>query len=440
MPGVAWPAIPGEAAAVQLALQFQLERSQWLAPEQLRQRQFVQLDGLLRHAYGTVPFYRERWRGVYDPGGTITPESLAQLPVVTRGELQANFEALKSATVPAAHGEVTETRTSGSTGRPVRVLKTALIEALWRAFVLREHGWHRRDLSGKLAAIRHNVPEGESAGWGPATDIVAATGSSAVLSLRHDTEAQLDWLERQQPDYLLSYPSNLAALARRVLARGNRLSRLREIRTIGEVLDAEVRALCRQAWQVPITDAYSSQEAGYLALQCPAAEHYHVQSEGALVEILNDAGGDCAPGDTGRVVVTDLHNYATPLVRYEIGDYAEVGEPCRCGRGLPVLRRVAGRTRNMLVLANGSRYWPTFGSRSLARIAPILQHQFVQKSYDVIEARLVTSAPLTVQEEETLRAHVASRLPAPFEIRLAYVPGIARSAGGKFEDFISEIA
>jgi hypothetical protein len=93
----------------------------------------------------------------------------------------------------------------------------------------------------------------------------------------------------------------------------------------------------------------------------------------------------------------------------------------------------------MLVLANGARYWPTFGSRSLARIAPILQHQFVQKSYDVIEARLVVSGPLTAQQEEALRAHLASRLPVPFQIRLVYVPAIARNAGEKFEDFVSEI-
>lgn len=440
VPGMDWPAIPGAEAATALALQFQLERSQWLTPERLRELQFRQLDALLRHAHATVPFYRERWAGRYDPDRPIAPEQFARLPRLTRGELQANFETLKSGRVPAAHGPVAESRTSGSTGQPVRVLKTGLVQLLWQAIVLREHRWFKRDLTGKLAAIRQGVKEAEADGWGPATDPLTRAGRSATLPISTDVDAQLAWLERQQPDYLLSYPSNLAELARRSLARGIRFPRLREVRSFGEILTPEVRERCRQAWSVPVTDAYSSDEAGYMALQCPDHEHYHVQSEIVLVEILDERGGPCGPGEAGRVVVTPLHNFAMPLVRYEIGDYAEVGPPCACGRGLPALSRVAGRVRNMLVLADGRRYWPSFGSRGLNDIAPVLQHQFVQKSHDLIEARLVTAGPLTSAQEEGLRRHILSKLPAPFDIHFTYVNEIGRSAGAKYEDFLSEIA
>ncbi|MCW5606054.1 MAG: hypothetical protein KIT18_16045, partial [Burkholderiales bacterium] len=139
------------------------------------------------------------------------------------------------------------------------------------------------------------------------------------------------------------------------------------------------------------------------------------------------------------IVVTALHNFAMPLVRYEIGDYAEVGPPCPCGRGLPVLKRIIGRARNMLVTRDGKRLWPAFGSRRLAQIAPVLQHQFVQKSHDMMEARLVTVSPLTPEQERELRDHILSRLPAGFSVRFAYCESIPRSAGGKFEDFISEV-
>ena len=127
-----------------------------------------------------------------------------------------------------------------------------------------------------------------------------------------------------------------------------RLPGLREVRTLGEASTPDLRALCREAWGVPLVDVYSAEEVGYIALQCPEHEHYHVQAESVLVEILDERGAPAPPGETGRVVVTDLHNFAMPLVRYEIGDYAEVGEPCACGRGLPVLRRIVGRVRNML--------------------------------------------------------------------------------------------
>ena len=103
----------------------------------------------------------------------------------------------------------------------------------------------------------------------------------------------------------------------------------------------------------------------------------------------------CAPGQIGRIVVTSLHNFAMPLIRYDIGDFAQVGEACDCGRGLPVLTRILGRVRNTLVTADGKRYWPVFGTRALMDSAPVRQYQFVQKSPQRIQARVVASAPLT---------------------------------------------
>ena len=310
----------------------------------------------------------------------------------------------------------------------------------WNALTLRDHRWHRRDLARKLAVIRQGARAGEAASWGPATEGMVATGPSVMLTPASSIDEQLRWLARQRPAYLLTYPSLVAELARASLARGIQLPGLLEVRTLGEQLDPEARALCRDAWGVPLTDMYSAQEVGYIALQCPEHEHYHVQSENVLLEVLDDDGAPVQPGQIGRVVVTDLHNFAMPLLRYEIGDYAEVGEPCPCGRGLPVLRRIVGRTRNMLVTADGGRFWPMFGMRIATDFAPVIQHQFVQKTYDLIEARLVTAIPLTSAQEERLRALILSRLPRGFRVRFAYRDSIPRSAGGKFEDFFSEVS
>jgi phenylacetate-CoA ligase len=440
LPGMAWPAVPAGDAGAALGLLFQLEHSQWLSAEQLIELQLRQLEVLLRHAHATVPHYRERWGGVYDPARPLTRERFAGLPLLTRRELQERHEAIKSRDIPASHGAAYEKRTSGSTGAPVRVLKTPLVNLMWNVFTLRDHLWHGRDLRRKLAAIRHGVSEGEFDGWGPATQGLVATGPSAVLGIRAEVDAQLSWLERQQPDYLMTYPSIAAELARRSLDRGVRLASLREVRTFGEQLPPGLRELCRQAWQAPLTDAYSAEETGYIALQCPQHEHYHVQSEGALVEVLDDRGRPCAAGEVGRIVVTDLHNFATPLIRYELGDFAEAGAPCPCGRGLPVLKRILGRVRNLLVTAKGERYWPPLGSRRFFEIAPVLKHQVVQKEFDLLEVRLVTASPLTAKQESDLRALILSGMPAGFRLNFVYCEDIPRSAGGKYEDFISELA
>jgi len=351
LPGVVWPAITRPEDATALALQYQLERSQWLAGDALRELQFRQLDVLLRHAYETVPFYRWHWQDVYAADRALTPESFGRLPLLSQGDLRHEFEALKSGSPPAAHGTVVERAGAGATGEPVRTLRTE-ITGLWcRALTLRDHLWHRRDFSATLAAIRIGAPEEEISGWGPATGMIADGGRSLTLDIEMAPEAQLEWLQRHEPEYLLTHPATASRLARLSLARGLRLSRLRELCTAGEPVDAETREVCRKAWDVPLTDVYSRDETGHIALQCPDHEHYHVQSECVLVEVLDGQGRGCAPGGFGRVVITTLHNYAMPLVRYETGDFAEVGDPCPCGRGLPVLRRVVGRPRNMRVTA-----------------------------------------------------------------------------------------
>lgn len=438
--GVAWPEIPNPHAAAMLSLLFQFEYSQWLSPERLLALQLRQLDSLLRHAYATVPFHRERWTGIYDAAAPLTMERLRALPITRRGDVQSHFEAMSSTAIPSAHGATGTSQTSGSTGMPVKTVKTRLAMIFWGALSIRDHVWHRRDFSGKLGAIRHGVKTAASKSWGPPASLVFHTGPAATLAISAHVDEQLEWLQRQQPDQLITYPSNLAALAKRAVERGVRVPKLREVRAMGELLNPEVRELCREAWGAKVTDMYSTQEVGYIALQCPEHAHYHIQSETVLIEILDDDGQPCRPGETGRVVATPLHNFAMPLVRYEVGDYAEVGAPCPCGRGLPVLTRIVGRVRNMLVTASGERYWPTFGSRGFTEIAPVLQHQFVQKRFDLIEARLVTRSPLTAQQEDGLRRHVLSRLPPGFELKFVYCDKIPRSAGGKYEDFMSEVA
>jgi len=436
---VLWPAIPAAGGAETLALLQQLEQSQWLSPHRILDLQMHQLEQLARHAHSSVAFYAERWRDRYDPALPLTAERFAALPLLTRRDLQSRYDSLRTSALPVAHAPTAETRTSGSTGAPVRVLKTRVTELFWNAFTLRDHLWHRRNLLGKLAAIRHGVTPGESDNWGAATRGLVQTGPVAVLHIRTDVDTQLRWLEEQQPMYLLAYPSIVASLARACLERGIELTGLREVRTIGESLGPELRGLCKEAWNATLVDVYSADEVGYIALQCPAGEHYHAQSEGVLVEVLNDAGAPCAAGEVGRVVVTALHNFATPLVRYDIGDFAEAGAPCSCGRGLAVLRRIAGRVRNLLVTSSGRRYWPTFGMRKLTAIPKILQYRFVQKRIDLLEAHIVASAPLAKAEEQALTRHVLSCVPPGFRLKIEYRDAIARGEGGKYEEFVCEV-
>lgn len=444
LPGIVWPALPVPQAAGQLALLFQMEQSQWWPTEAILARQFDQLHALLAHAEATVPFYRERLTAAgFSRDRPLTPAVFSRIALLRRSELQQRAKDLQSNAPPPRHGALNSVQSSGSTGVPVTVVGNGLTQFVWNAITLRDHLWHRRDLGAKLAAIRYldsAPPEGIVAdGWGGATDGVCRSGPAAALHIGTDIVRQVEWLHQTRPDYLLSYPSNVLALARHCLERGIALPGLREVRTLSEVLGPEVRAACREAWGVPVSDIYSAMETGYLALQCPHHEHYHVQSEAVLLEVLDAGNMPCGPGEVGRVVVTLLHNFAMPLIRYEIGDYAEVGEPCACGRGLPVLSRIVGRSRNLLTRPDGSRHWPSFPASVWAHIGSIRQCQLIQHDLHTIEARLVCDRPMTADEERAFADILGKRFGHPFDFVFNYVPQIERSKGGKFEDFMSRL-
>jgi phenylacetate-CoA ligase len=103
------------------------------------------------------------------------------------------------------------------------------------------------------------------------------------------------------------------------------------VRTLSETVSGELRDTMRERFGVEIQDSYSSQEFGLIALQCPVSGAYHALEQ-VMVEVVNEDGRSCAPGEVGRLLVTDLINFASPMIRYDIGDLAEAGAPCGCGR------------------------------------------------------------------------------------------------------------
>jgi phenylacetate-CoA ligase len=201
-------------------------------------------------------------------------------------------------------------------------------------------------------------------------------------------------------------------------------------------LRPDLRETVRAAWGVEVVDTYSCSEAGVIALQCPLHEHYHVQSENLVVELLRPDGSACGVGETGEVVLTTLHNFALPLIRYRIGDYAEAGEACSCGRGLPVLKRILGRQRNMARLPDGRTLWPSFPAAVWRSVVPVDQFQLVQREPDLIEARYVMEREMSPDEVVRLTLLLQQRLGFPFRIEPTRVARIERPAAHKFEDFI----
>jgi phenylacetate-CoA ligase len=445
-PFLSWPPYLAKPPAKLQDVTRGLEASdRWSAAEIAAGTQ-SQLMLLLEWAANNVPYYRRQGAlkavlKILRRSPERFDEQWLQLPLLTKETLRSESAALNAPALPPAHLPLAIIRTSGSTGIPVEVNTTAVTRTVWNALALREHLWQRRDFGKRLGVIRSFKPsEGirqgiNNPGWGPPVADLYRTGPASIMHVKQPVELLVEWLRRFDPHYLLTYPSVASALFD-ALGPNGRTPALEELRLISEPVDVEFEKCLKDAWRVRVTDIYSSNENGKIAQRCREHENLHVQSEGIFVEILNDRGERCAPGESGQVVLTSLHNLATPLIRYQIGDYATVGEPCGCGRASLVIRKVLGRVKNMAMSPDGKRYYPITLWRIRA-VAPVRQSQWVQTALDAIELRVVLDRPLTEAETRQAADVVRETLGFPYRVTVVPMDEIPRGPTGKFQEFLS---
>ena len=434
--GLFWPRLPYSPRIQAMAMQVPLASTQWWPHEKLVWHQLAQVQTLINHAFSTVPFYRQSLSGFAgQKPGQLTMERYRMLPILSREEVREAGAELISSSLPPGHGSFTNIRTSGSTGQPVEIKGTGASGLMFHSLGLRSHAWHKRDLSLDSMSIRpSDQPLTRSQGWSP-----GSTGRHIRVAHQRPGPDLFEALMSEDPHYLQCYPTTLRELLRLSSVAGIAPNNLREVRTTSEVLEPELRAQTRDQWGVKVADMYSAEELNMIALQCPDHDsNLHVQMEGLLLEILNDNDEPCQPGEIGRCVVTNLSNFASPLIRYEYGDYAEVGE-CSCGRGLATLSRVIGRKYNLMILPNGDRLPPAMPPHDALFELPVRQFQLVQTSVTEVEVRVVAARTMTDAEEQRLGDMYKNRMNVPMRFVIRYVDDIPRLASGKFELFRCEI-
>lgn len=408
-----------------------------------RRRSGRQLAHLAAHHAKHSPSFATRLKtaGV-GSSGLDSLDRLGPIEPMARRHLQALGNEFFSKLVPKSHLPSGETKTSGSTGEPVKIRRTAVSRLFWAAFTVRDHLWHDRNIAGRMTSIRPTIAACvETEDWGfPVADLFQ-TGNAQGIPSNFDIGRQLALIDRFQPQTLLIFPTNLQAFVSEWEKSGATVpGSIKHIRTVGETVPASLRRRLGKISDLRIEDSYSSQEVGVIAIECPVSGLYHVMAESMIVEILDSANQPCREGQIGRVVVTELQNFASPLIRYDIGDYAEVGGTCSCGRSLPTLRRILGRERNLLVKPDGTRHWPLVGFHRFDEIAPILQFQVIQHSLQDIEIKIVTEKEISASQEHALAAIVQQALGYPSAIRVVQSRSrLPNSKGGKFEEFVCEI-
>lgn len=448
IPGILWPVVPTPMTAQLLSQLSYFAISEKLSETELWGLQLVQILEVINFARQSVPYYREKFSHLPVIANTNQLRELwAEIPFLTRHDLQSAKESIFSNPPFAAH-EPSETMTStGSTGMPITVKGNVATQFFWNALTIRDHLWRKHDFKKTYAVIRFTENPGAKPpygavfdNWGAATHKVLPTGKCHHLTIC-TTEEEAKWLQHVNPHYLNCNPSTLRELTQYFAEHGGVPSNLSMIHTNSEILEPDLRKLVQEVLKVSLVDTYSARELGYLALQCPEHEHYHVQSENVFIEIVNEQGKPCEIDEPGQVVVTGLHNFASPLIRYFIGDYATKGEPCSCGRGLPVIKRVLGRQRNVLKMPDGRRIWPSFSSDGMRLMDMFAggQFQVIQKTLTEIHINLAHISPFSHEHENRLREQLQKVFDYPFKFIFNYLEKIERGPGGKYEDFRCEV-
>jgi phenylacetate-CoA ligase len=376
-------------------------------------------------AAARIPFYLERF------GGASGDVNLARLPVLRRAEVGQLAASVRALSKPGTRFE--SDLSSGSTGMPAgfifdRAHQRGRFAA--RARYLLESGWSPLHRSGWVIYLPHGTPDARIVGH-------RLLFGTRFLSVFTDLDEQKAWLERLDPHSLYTLPSSLKALVER-MSRSS-LPSLRCIMTGGEVVEETLRQKVRRAFGLEIADNYGSTEA-FMAWRCPRGR-YHVNAEHVLIEIVDESDRPAAPGQIGRVLVTTLQNRRMPLVRYEIGDYAQQSaEACPCGRTLPVIGGISGRAVQLFRFADGRFVTPWELIVRLRVDGALRQFQIVQKTYDRFALRHVSDAPLSAEVRDRFTREFADVLRTSVRVDFERVESIPRTPTGKYLTALSELS
>jgi phenylacetate-CoA ligase len=413
-----WPPLPEAGLSQVWAAYLTLDRTQWLDATEVERHQLAQLRALLDHCLEQVPYYSEMLRAQGIMSGSIqSMDEFRRIPILSRRAWQDRFQDLCALQLPPGTVALDEDKTSGTSGEPVRILKTNVFYVWWLACYLRDLEWSGLTPTGIMAAIRATLKTGleleqllrgmRMPSWNPILEPLLEMGPLYAMDIGQESDRQIDWLHEVNPDYILSHTSNLELLAGILLDEPRHFPHLRIIQAISETLTETAQTKIETAFGAPVKNLYSCAEAGYLASPCPLGHGLHVHAENVILEVLDDTNQPCKPGQTGRVVLTVLHNFRTPFIRYDIGDQVTLGHMrCPCGRGLPSLVRVLGKRRPMFRLA-GNRLKHSSGLvHAISAIGGDYQHQAEQIALDHVIVRIVPSKSWTTDHAAKLRRAV----------------------------------
>lgn len=412
-------------------------RRSWRKPvSAMEELQAKRLRLILRHAYYNVSFYHRKFDEVHiKPDDIKDTRDLGKIPPTTKYEIQRaplldvvarNFDVKKCG----------KDLTSGSSGIPLTTYMSKqahdFYSAVWTAVFL-ENGvkfWDKKAIIGEP----RNFPKRKR--WTEYFGIMP----HKYISIFDDAQTQLGVLRAYRPDIIEGYPSSLLIIAD-MYRRQKEGLKPRLIFTLAETVDRETRRLITSSFEADLLDYYGSSEFSLIAWECSQHVGYHINSDCMVVEFLRN--GDLVNGnERGEITCTSLVNYAMPLIRYRQGDIGvPLKEPCPCGKTLPTMKVIEGRTGDFLTALDGRIISPTvFFPYPFKDFAKIRQFRVIQEKRDELKIQLVVEGNSLAEEvlheaEKEIRRVFGQDMQVEFE----FLDELKRDPSGKIKKIESRV-
>lgn len=422
-----------------VAVKAAMEESQWWPRERLEALRVQRLQALLRHAQRHVPYYREVLADL-DVASVTSTQALQSLPFLTKAVIRQNQEGLKSEQIQ----DLARFNTGGSSGEPLIF------------FIGKERVSH--DIAAKWRATRWwgvDYGDPEIVVWGSPIELGTQDRIKAwrdkllrtrLLPAFQMNEAKLDEflavITASRPKMIFGYPSAFCHIARHAAARGVKLNELgiKVAFVTSERLYDDQRQLISQAFGCPVANGYGSRDAGFIAHECPHG-NMHITAEDVIVEIIDAQGKVLPPGQSGEIVVTHLATRGFPFIRYRTGDVATLDDgQCACGRTLPLLKDIQGRTTDFIIAADGTVMHGLALIYVIRDLPGVQAFKIVQHTLTRVQLLLVVSTEFDRGLLPQIQRGFRQRLGESVQVDIELVDEIPPEKSGKYRYVVSHVA
>ena len=413
-----------------------LEKTQWWKRRDLQRLQTKRLRALLKHAYENVPYYHECFKkSSIRPGDIKSVSDLSKLPILKKKTIRRQSDRMMAENFPKR--ELVFQRTSGTTSSPLGLYRTKADLSWGVGAEFRGYGWAGYEAGDKRAMVWVLRPDQ----LGSFTfRLKSFLMRDKVLNTKHISQSAIASFAQKmhvhRPDFVRGYCGATTMFATFLLHNGRFKISPKAVFTSGETLLPHYKKTIERAFGCKIFEYYASSEMSHIAAQCGCHAGLHLSEENIVFEAVED-GEAVGPGEEGRVLLTNLNNYAMPSIRYDIGDVGKVfPDVCSCGRGLSLVKPI-GRTYEYFV-SSGGEFSVLHDLETLFEDLPVRDFQVVQGSLDEIVIKVVAGPSFTEAHERFILENIVEHGPA--NVRVELVDSIPLERSGKARHFVSKIA